>query len=288
MVKMLVLGAIVALAAQDAQEDPWAEMEKNRREIDALTLINSLGLERDVLRQIAEIAGGAVEIILEGRDEVSEEIAEIVGLQKEVREALVKGEEPPAAALERIRELNEELQPVFRAEGEVRIEAGGEIRKLLSDDQVKFLRRRSGRGPSRQVRRMMEHMLRAAREVPDEAFDGMLPQRIREMVGRMMGGEEGVDEEVERIMGILQEARDMEEDEFAKERGKLLERITGEGKLAEALDRAGAGGGPEGGDDPDARLAAETFVSPRMVALLKERAGKEEEEEEGEGEEKGE
>lgn len=248
---------MVLLAPQDDSPNSkeFREIEELRQDIEALRMINPLGLTKE-----------QIEKILAWSDEWRRKMSEraVPGGVLEVFRAtfarLDKGEELSPEEGQRLAEAQQKL-----GQGP---EDTGKLKEIFSEKQLETLSRAGRPDPLAPLREQFRRHLPEIRQIPDEAFEQAFAENLGQQIkgiAQHFGGlsDKELEDEVGRVMKIFQEIRGLSEDELKDKGEEQLKKITDEGKLGE-LSKKG------GGRDADRHLAA-LFGNPRILRILKNR-----------------
>ena len=241
------------------------------REVQLLNLINGLELTPDQMRFIVEKAQEAQE----KREELQAgaDIEEMTTVLEEFRAILMAGENVPPDLVQRFHEVKGQL---YTAEDDYKVELtrlAGEVEKALEEHQLYALEqyvpctvppegelrvgqaRGTGGG---------EAALERLRALPAEQFkrhEDKIARRILERIRKRLHGAVLIlDEqaELERIEGLIEEARALSDVEFELQKGDLVEELLAPYKAAHPQRNRTA-------------LIARHLLDPAIIPLLEEK-----------------
>lgn len=238
---LLLLGCQAALPA-NAQTPP--ETADLRREIQLLTLINSLELTPEQVQFILDQARQAQE----SREalKAQADVTEMQATLEEIRDTLLAGESLPPELQERFRTARAENERLIKGYQEQVIGLAHEIEDILTEDQLDVLKQyvphvvplpdepRSGQTQGARGGAVLERL----RAVPADSFDlrkEAIARRVRRELekrfrGRILTLER--DRELERILELVERARTLSDAEFELQQEALIAELLSPYKVA--------------------------------------------------------
>jgi hypothetical protein len=261
---------------EDIRPSELKRIEELREEVRMLALFEQAKLTKEQAASLLDIIGKAAEALQELVARHQDRIAEAKELLEECRTLLAKGE--PLTG-----ELRERFETLQRGAGEMQQALGrqvapllGDLRGVLSDEQVQILAastRPDVWGPFRQ---QLEQGIRQVRQLSDDDFELHVPdlldqqlERIAERFGAKLNEDEYLAEN-KRIMKLLRDARKLDDEELRGKSGSLVSKILGDGKLGEFARKAGQGQAGGAGAGSEQGLGKLLF-NPIAIRALKAR-----------------
>jgi hypothetical protein len=276
---MTLLAAIAALfAVQDDDVRPreLRELDGLRQEVELLRFFNDLKLTKEQCGKLLEVIGERRRKLQGAMEGASDAVEKVTKGLKEERDALLKGEKLDEEKMRDFHEAQGRLGEVYRAVHETTRGMAAEAKKILDKQQVDELTWLRRHDPPAQVRNWLSRALEQFRKMPEEAFEEGAGEAVLGFFERFPGlPEEDRAKEAERVWeDVVRKARDLSDEEFAKERRSLLNKAVTEGTLGEMAKRfrpeGRPGPGGPGGPDPESELGR-FFLQPRVEKILKER-----------------
>ena len=220
---------------------PWiASGEENLiGEIRILNLINGLELEKEQAEFIIEKAKVAEGIREEMREEISERCSESLHVFEEMKEVLAEGGQIPESLKRRVRQAQNETKGLKGYYDEEMKSISLEVKDKLHGFQIHAIEKykpclippkgglRIGQAESTKG---MEKLLARIREAPSEHYENrreLIAERMIEKGKRHLPKGFQIDEESERerILSLLEEARNLSDVDFSVKKKALAEKL---------------------------------------------------------------
>lgn len=264
--------ALFLSLAQDDDYRPQAlrDLEAGRQEIQLIQLINETKLGAKQIEKILETVEQAHKILKDFADDNRVALADAAKAIQDLKAALERGQpisdesrqsfgELERTLKERTGEMQQKLKPLAE-----------QLRGALDEKQIRRLASAGKGDPLAPLRNELRKGFEQVRRLPEDDFQSKIPQAVSTRVDGIsdkLGGlsPEEKDAERDRILAILQEARNLSDEEFEKKSEALIEKIVGEGKMGELAKKAG----PQ--DAAIDQALGKLFISPKTVAVLRRR-----------------
>jgi hypothetical protein len=277
----LVMGALLlansgCASLPVAKADELTDVGELQREVQLLNLLNGLELSTDQMRFLLEKAQEAQKIREEFTGKADGNVAETTEVLSELRTILMKGENIPDSLRERwysIHSKNLELRGEYEKE---MTRIAQEVQSILESHQIYALEhfvpcvippKGEARIGQAEDTTAGEEILARIRAIPAARFErnkGEIARRIMERLkSRLPRGFAPVineEEEIARILSILEEARGLSDVEFELQKADLVQQVKSAYELPEA--------------PVDVCLKIERhLLDPRIIPLLEEKLG---------------
>jgi outer membrane murein-binding lipoprotein Lpp len=233
-----------------AKAEELANVEKLRREVQLLNLLNGLELSTDQMHFLLEKAKEAQEIREEFKGKADGNVEETVAVLSELRATLMKGENISDALREQWYSAHSKNLELRKEYEEEMARIAQEVQGILEGHQIYALERfvpcvippkgeaRIGQAADTTVG---EKVLARIRAIPGARFERNKEEIARRIMGRLKShlprgfvlliNEE---EETARIISILEEARGLSEVEFELQKTDLVQQVMSTYRLPEA------------------------------------------------------
>jgi outer membrane murein-binding lipoprotein Lpp len=277
----LVMGALLlansgCASLPVAKADELTDVGELQREVQLLNLLNGLELSADQMHFLLEKAQEAQKIREEFKGKADGNVAETTEVLSELRTILMKGENIPDSLRERwysIHSKNLELRGEYEKE---MTRIAQEVQSILESHQIYALEhfvpcvippKGEARIGQAEDTTAGEEILARIRAIPAARFErnkGEIARRIMERLkSRLPRGFAPVineEEEIARILSILEEARGLSDVEFELQKADLVQQVKSAYELPEA--------------PVDVCLKIERhLLDPRIIPLLEEKLG---------------
>jgi hypothetical protein len=277
----LVMGALLlansgCASLPVAKADELTDVGELQREVQLLNLLNGLELSADQMHFLLEKAQEAQKIREEFKGKADGNVAETTEVLSELRTILMKGENIPDSLRERwysIHGKNLELRGEYEKE---MTRIAQEVQSILESHQIYALEhfvpcvippKGEARIGQAEDTTAGEEILARIRAIPAARFErnkGEIARRIMERLKsrlpRGFGLPANEEEEIARVLTILEEARGLSDVEFELQKTDLVQQVKSAYELPEA--------------PVDVCLKIERhLLDPRIIPLLEEKLG---------------
>jgi len=274
MILAMVMAAAMAQSGEDLRPKELAELDELRAEVRLLGLFSAMQLTKEQSKGLLECAKRA----RERADALVKENSDLIAEAKKALEAM-------KAALEKGETVTEEMKTeITRTERESQKrlqEAQADIApiakkamELLDEKQLGILQRFDPTGRrkdplAQEKEKTRQGLLKVRDASQDDVLIGVdrVVSQFETKTGKLTDEER--EAECERLLKIIEKAQGMSEEELAKKVDGLVEEIFTQGRIGEAV--AKAGGAAAGGGQP-VRAVAEVLFTPRAIRLLEKKA----------------